>query len=1202
MTTLIRNIIISCLFLMCMTPFVKVQAQTLNFGNGIDGIPSIGPNTVVNSYKKILSVTGNTFTLVNNTSFTLLPYNKVLVINMLTGNYELRQVVSVNGLNVELSVGNVSNSLFSINSQIIKVPQFSNVTITAGNSITSPVWNGDTGGVICFLVSQTLNLEGGSIDASGRGFFGGPGGPGGIGGTGGPGGFSGANTSPNGGLSGYGGSGAGGAGWGGDIGYPGTSGASGSAAFYGANPFWPIYGLPCGSTISSCNATNSSTSLLFMGDGGAGGNGGNGKSGAGGGGSKCNQLGINGGPGGNGGAGGLGGRGGGIIYIIANNVNHTSTIMNCAGSSGLAGLPGTGGGNGGNGTCQGGGGNGADGGDGGGGGHSGAGGTVKISKFSGSITTSLVNINGGASVAGGTGGSGGIGGIQNGNNTGNCSCGTFLPCSFSNLIPFLASPYTNYSIDLQGTSHFIFTYGDSTLNLSYSDLTSCGGYFLAELTGTLYENGIAITYYVAQIASMNNNILSSLIDFVNNNTPNLDLSGSTITTANYTLINGCGICAQCVSTLAQNGDPGNSGPTGTQGGNGYFSEDCIPAISSQQMSFCGNGYLTVNTPGNPANYSFQWTIINGIMGGISPNLNNCMVTNYMNNCGGTPAFAQISCAVTSLTGGCSWTQTFDVQLLPDPSSCFNINSVSNICEGEVIPPLIVSQLGPPTGCSLTYQWYVNNVMIPGATASSYQPPSNLPEGIYNYSVYCVLNNCWNTCSNFFDLNEQVVIWSQPEINAGIDTIVCSGAIVQLSGTITNGPIVPSSGGVVSGVWSTSGDGTFGNLNSLTTTYTPGLQDIINGSVSITLTSTAPYWNWPCSQVSDSFILTIVTPPVLNAGLDQVICPNQVVSINGSITGNASNLYWIGGTGLYSPNSNSLNINYTPSSSEINTGGFTLVLMANTAICGIISDEITITVNSSPIITNISASNCDFYEWNGITYTESGQYQYQGTSINGCDSIVNLNLTILKSFELSSNVTNCGPYTWPVNNQTYTQSGIYNFQALTIAGCDSTIILNLTIYDDLVEPIIDISNTVELSSMTQSNVSYQWVVCPDYTPIANATSNNYTATNTGEYALIVSNLCGSDTSDCVQVSISGISESEQYSLLVYPNPVWNEFYIDYAGEIRKFEILDFNGKIILQSDSPAKSNLIPASISDGIYFLKVYTPDRIIGEKLIIKKR
>jgi len=1192
---------------MCLTPFVKVQAQTLNFGNGIDGIPTIGPNTVVNSYKKIQSVAGNTFTLVNNASFTILPYNKVLVINMLTGNYELREVVSVNGLNVELSVGNVSNSLFSINSQIIKVPQFSSVTITTGNSITCPAWNGDSGGVICFLVSQNLNLNGGAINASAAGFLGGPGGTGGAGGTGGLGGFSGTNNSPNGGLSGYGGSGSGGAGWGGDEGFSGSNGSGGSIPYFGMGSApgflpWPI-SLPCGSTISSCNATNTSPSLLFMGDGGAGGNGGNGKSGAGGGGSKCNQPGINGGPGGDGGAGGIGGRGGGIIYIGAYNVNHSSTIINCSGASGFAGLPGTIGGNGGNGTCQGGGGNGADGGDGGGGGHGGAGGTVKISKLGGSITTSLVNINGGASVAGGTGGSGGIGGIQNGNNQGNCSCGTLLPCSFSNLIPFLASPYTNYSIDVQGNSHFIFTYGDSTLDLSYTDLTSCGGYFLAQLTGTLYENGIAITYYVGQIASLNNNILSSLIDFVNNNTPNLDLSGSTITTANYTLINGCGICAQCVSTLAQNGDPGNSGPTGTQGGNGYFSDDCATQNIFESQQICYFSSLNVPVPGNSANYSFMWNIADGFGISIQPSSNFCGVINNSQ----IPTTAQISCVITPINGGCSWTHTFYVTIFPSTTVSAVITSPS-ICEGQTTPAMVAQYWVNGWFCPPTFQWQTAPsasgpwTNIVGATNFIYQPPSNLSEGYYYYK--CIIYSFCSPCPWSTEAIGNLIIYSLPDINTGIDTSICAGTTIQLTGTITNGPIVPPGGGVVSGVWSTSGDGTFGNLNSLTTSYTPGPQDILNGNTTITLSSVAPYFNWPCTPVSDSFILTIDTPPIVDAGPDQVICPNEIVNLSGTINGAANNINWSGGSGIYFTFSSVLNATYVPTPSEISSGSFNLTLNAanSNSACSVVSDDVLVTINQAPIVNNVSDSSCDFYVWNGVTYTESGMYQYQGTSVNGCDSIVNLELTIFKSFELLSSEISCGPYTWPVNNQNYTQTGVYNFQTFTTAGCDSTIILNLTIHDDLVEPIIDISNTVELSSMAQSNVSYQWVVCPDYTPIANANSNNYTATNTGEYALIVSNLCGSDTSDCVQVSISGISESEQYSLIVYPNPIWNEFYIDYAGEIRKFEILDFNGKIILQSDSPAKSNIIPASISDGIYFLKVYTPDRIIGEKLIIEKR
>ncbi len=36
------------------------------------------------------------------------------------------------------------------------------------------------------------------------------------------------------------------------------------------------------------------------------------------------------------------------------------------------------------------------------------------------------------------------------------------------------------------------------------------------------------------------------------------------------------------------------------------------------------------------------------------------------------------------------------------------------------------------------------------------------------------------------------------------------------------------------------------------------------------------------------------------------------------------------------------------------------------------------------------------------------------------------------------------YTWPVNNQTYSQSGIYTDTLINAAGCDSVIILNLSL--------------------------------------------------------------------------------------------------------------------------------------------------------------
>lgn len=453
------------------------------FGNGSNGTPSIGPNTIVNSYKKIQSVSGSTFTVIDNTGFLLSAGNVVLVINMYSGEYELREVSSVSGLTITLGVGSIPNANFANNSQMIIVPQYSSLTLNTGNSITCPEWDGSSGGVICFLVANTLTLNGGEIDAAGKGFFGGAGGNGGNGGAGGLGGYSGSNNSPNGGFTGYGGSGVGGAGWGGANGYPGINGVAGSPAFFSSTSST----LPCGNTIASCNNSPNPNSRLYMGDGGAGGVGGNGKAGAGGGGSKCNQPGINGGPGGFGGNGGNGGRGGGIIFIKASNVTHTNTLIKAMGALGSVGSPGTNGGNGGDGTCGGGGGDGADGGNGGGAGHGGAGGAVKIIKSSGSISANLVNVTGGVGANGGLGGPGGLGGLNSLNTTGVCACGSSFGCSFPLLIPFLSAPSTVVTVDLAGVTHFVFTYGDSILDLTYNDALFCNGYFMGVLSGTLFE-------------------------------------------------------------------------------------------------------------------------------------------------------------------------------------------------------------------------------------------------------------------------------------------------------------------------------------------------------------------------------------------------------------------------------------------------------------------------------------------------------------------------------------------------------------------------------------------------------------------------------------------------------------------------------------------------------------------------------------------
>ncbi|MBQ5424109.1 MAG: hypothetical protein IIU33_02675, partial [Bacteroidales bacterium] len=89
-------------------------------------------------------------------------------------------------------------------------------------------------------------------------------------------------------------------------------------------------------------------------------------------------------------------------------------------------------------------------------------------------------------------------------------------------------------------------------------------------------------------------------------------------------------------------------------------------------------------------------------------------------------------------------------------------------------------------------------------------------------------------------------------------------------------------------------------------------------------------------------------------------------------------------------------------------------------------------------------SCDFYEYNGQTFTESTDYDFHYTPRVGCDSIVRMHLTIKHTSRSDIYETACDSFTW--FGEVYTESGNYSH---TIPwgnheGCDSTITLHLTV--------------------------------------------------------------------------------------------------------------------------------------------------------------
>ncbi len=90
---------------------------------------------------------------------------------------------------------------------------------------------------------------------------------------------------------------------------------------------------------------------------------------------------------------------------------------------------------------------------------------------------------------------------------------------------------------------------------------------------------------------------------------------------------------------------------------------------------------------------------------------------------------------------------------------------------------------------------------------------------------------------------------------------------------------------------------------------------------------------------------------------------------------------------------------------------------------------------------INASACNSYTLNGQTYTASGVYTDSLKNAEGCDSVVVLVLTINGS-STTLRVTACDSYSW--NGHIYSSTGTYLDTLRATNGCDSIITLDLFI--------------------------------------------------------------------------------------------------------------------------------------------------------------
>ena len=136
----------------------------------------------------------------------------------------------------------------------------------------------------------------------------------------------------------------------------------------------------------------------------------------------------------------------------------------------------------------------------------------------------------------------------------------------------------------------------------------------------------------------------------------------------------------------------------------------------------------------------------------------------------------------------------------------------------------------------------------------------------------------------------------------------------------------------------------------------------------------------------------------------------------------------------------------------------------------------------PVYTTDFVTICfgETYTWNGQEYSESGEYEQTFTTTNGADSIVTLNLTILPEVpETVENATIKGGDTYSWQGQEYAETGKYTATLADMNGCDSVLVLNLTVLPKT-NPCVESSTKLNVGDQITVNLGSAFTVyCINY---------------------------------------------------------------------------------------------------------------------------
>lgn len=485
--------------------------------------------------------------------------------------------------------------------------------------------------------------------------------------------------------------------------------------------------------------------------------------------------------------------------------------------------------------------------------------------------------------------------------------------------------------------------------------------------------------------------------------------------------------------------------------------------STTQAICPGNAVAFTATAG--AGFTYQWRLNGSPISGATS-------AAYSANAAGT-----YSVVVTN-ANGCSATSTnVVVNLNTSPVATITPTTTQLICPGNTVT------FTANTGTGLTYQWRRNGTAITGATASTFAASTT---GSYTVTVTNTSGCATTSSATTVDTASNCPVG--PTITSiAPATVICAGSQVTINFTAANF----NAANVFTAQLSNS-------TGSFTTPVTLGtLSGATGGTITATISATQAAGtgyririiasNPVVTGISNSTNLTIGAKPTaaqtaITPTGSQSICPGTVLTFSAPADPTLTFQWLLGGSPIAGATSNS----YSTSAAG------TYALVATTSLgCTTTSSNRTVALLSAPAATvtpSTAQTVCPgntvtlaantgtglTYQWrlNGATVagataatyaaSSAGTYSVTVTSTNGCSTTSNV-VTVNQGTAAVATIT-------PGTNQTF---------------CPG--------------------NSLTLTADTGTGLTYQWR--RNGVNITGATSQSYTATDTGSYVVVVTNSSG-----------------------------------------------------------------------------------------------